>query len=241
MKPELKGLGAQPKKVAFLGVLVLLLAYFFYSNVLAPSDDIPQGKARTVTAAPPAAAPAGSFGLPKSTRPAARRGAQTLRPEFKMGSREKESDPTAIDPTLRLDLLAKVQGVTLEGGDRNLFQFGSAPLPKRPEPKIRPAAGAAAPALGPNGFPVANVPVAAAPLPPPPPIPLKFYGYSNRGQQGEKRAFFLDGDEITVATEGQTIKGRYKVIRIGINSVVVEDLPFKNRQTLALEEQPQIG
>jgi hypothetical protein len=239
MKLELKGLGAQRKKVAILGVLVLLLAYFFYSNVLAPSDDIPQGKARTV-AATPSAAPAGSFGLPaKSTRPSTRRGSQTTRPEFKMGSREKEPDATAIDPTLRLDLLAKVQVVTLEGGERNLFQFGAVPLPKRPEPKIRPVA--TAPALGPNGLPIASVPAAPAPPPPPPPIPLKFYGYSNRGQQGEKRAFFLDGDEIMVAVEGQTIKGRYKVIRIGINSVVVEDVQFQHQQTLALEEQPQIG
>ncbi len=43
-----------------------------------------------------------------------------------------------MDPTLRLDLLAKVQNVNLEGGERNLFQFGAAPLPKTPEPKIIP-------------------------------------------------------------------------------------------------------
>jgi hypothetical protein len=240
MKLDFKGLGAQPKKVAFLGVLVVLLAYFFYSNVLAPSDDTPQGRSRTATAATPSAAPAGNFGLPeRKLRPSARRGSQTARPEFKMGSREKEPDPTAIDPTLRLDLLAKVQSVTVEGGERNLFQFGAAPLPKRPEPKIQPVL--AAPGVGPDGAPVGNAALSATSAPPPPPIPLKFYGYSNRGQQGEKRAFFLDGDEIVVAVEGQMIKGRYKVIRIGINSVVVEDVQFQNQQTLALEEQSQLG
>jgi hypothetical protein len=58
---------------------------------------------------------------------------------------------------------------------------------------------------------------------------------------GEKRAFFLDGDDIVVATEGQLIKQRYKVIRIGVNSVVVEDMQFQNQQTLPLEEPSQMG
>jgi hypothetical protein len=33
------------------------------------------------------------------------------------------------------------------------------------------------------------------------------------------------------------IKSRYKVVSIGINSVVVEDVQFQNQQTLPLEEQ----
>ena len=49
-----------------------------------------------------------------------------------------------IDPTLRLDLLAKLQDEGPAGGARNLFQFGPAPppkadLPKGPEPHIVPA------------------------------------------------------------------------------------------------------
>ena len=54
---------------------------------------------------------------------------------------------------------------------------------------------------------------------------------------GAKRVFFLDGDEIVVATEGQLVKNRYKVVRVGINSVVVEDVQFQHEQTLPLEEQ----
>jgi hypothetical protein len=68
-----------------------------------------------------------------------------------------------------------------------------------------------------------------------PPIPLKFYGYSAKG--GTKRAFFLDGDDIQVAGENELIKNRYKVIRIGVNSVVVEDTQNKHEQTLPLIEE----
>jgi hypothetical protein len=80
-----------------------------------------------------------------------------------------------------------------------------------------------------------------APPPPPkaPPIPLKFYGFVNPSKADNKRAFFLDGDDIVIAGEGDTIKKRYKVIRIGINSAVVEDTQFKSnsQQTLPLETE----
>ena len=70
---------------------------------------------------------------------------------------------------------------------------------------------------------------------PPPPIPLKFFGYSTRGSV--KHAFFLDGDDIDVAGENDLIKNRYKIIHIGVNSVVVEDTQLKNQQTLPLIEE----
>jgi len=39
-----------------------------------------------------------------------------------------------------------------------------------------------------------------------------------------------------VAGEGEVIQKRYKVVRIGVNSAVVEDIEHKHQQTLALEE-----
>ena len=230
MKPKISGIGADRKKAAILGGLMLILGYVFYSNVLAPSDDVPRPR----TASRPAAT-ADAIGLPAADtrpRPALRPGAQASRVEFKMSPRDKRPDPTTIDPTLRLDLLAKVQSVTLEGGARNLFQFTSAPLPRTPEPKIVPNnPGAPAPVSADGQAP------AEPPKPPPPPIPLKFYGYTNPPkQQNDRRAFFLDGEEIIVAAEGQLIKNRYKVVRISINSVVVEDTQSQHQQTLPLEE-----
>ena len=57
-----------------------------------------------------------------------------------------------------------------------------------------------------------------------------------------KHAFFLDNDEIVVAGEGDLIKKRYKILRIGVNSAEVEDTTFKGdntKQTLPLETELQ--
>ena len=52
-----------------------------------------------------------------------------------------------------------------------------------------------------------------------------------------RRAFFLDGEDIVQAGENETIRNRYKIIRIGVNSAVVEDTVAKNQQTLPLAEE----
>jgi hypothetical protein len=138
-----------------------------------------------------------------------------------------------IDPTLRTDLLAKVQAVDMEGGRRNLFQVGAPPLP--PEPTVSVKGGTqAAKAFGPEPEPG---PPPKPAEPPPPPITLKYYGYSSARTDSRKRAFVLDGDEILVGAEGDTVKKRYRVVRIGVNSVVMEDTQFKHQQTLPLQEE----
>ena len=63
---------------------------------------------------------------------------------------------------------------------------------------------------------------------------------SNSSARGDdrKRAFFLDGDEILVAAEGETLKrNRYRVVHIGVNSVEMEDTQFKQTQKLPLAEE----
>jgi hypothetical protein len=137
-----------------------------------------------------------------------------------------------IDPELRLDLLAKVQAVNIEGGRRNLFAVGAPPLP--PEPNVPVKKDTQVAQMGPQ-------PPPAPPPPPPapqaPPITLKYYGYSSARGDNRKHAFFLDGDDILVAAEGETVKKRYRVVRIGVNSVVMEDTQFKHEQTLPLQEE----
>jgi hypothetical protein len=60
----------------------------------------------------------------------------------------------------------------------------------------------------------------------------------NAANQGPKRAFFLEGDEIHVVREGDVVKKRYRIVRIGVNSVVVEDTDSHHQSTLPLEEAP---
>lgn len=236
--------GAEPKKLAILGVLAAVAAVVLYTN--SSPDGVPRRAAPAsppaVRAAAPAAIPGGTQAIlerPVSAR-AGRltddRASSQFRPSLKPRRPEDRADPMTIDPTLRLDLLAKLQDVKLEGGGRSLFEFSQPKPPKTPDVKILPKPGNAKPGPGPeNAGP--EKPPAPAVKPAPPPIRLKFYGYISPVKQGAKRAFFLDGEEIIVAAEGELIQRRYKVVRIGVNSVVVEDTEHKHQQTLALEER----
>jgi hypothetical protein len=240
-------LGAEPKKMAILGGLVVLLAVVYFLN---RNPDVPQQQASPVTR--PAATRANSSGgsrtpLPpqRSAAPASsgvrsggltsagRRGETSIQ-DFKPTLKLPEgTDVSRIDPSLKLELLAKLQQAGMEGGERSLFEFGAEPRPKTPTPSVQPVKPQAPPAATPD---LPSAPVAPA-KPPVPPIPLKFYGYVNESQGPAKRAFFLDGEDIVVAGENDTIRNRYKVIRIGVNSAVVEDTTNKNQQTLPLIEE----
>ena len=120
----------------------------------------------------------------------------------------------SLDPTLRVDLLKTSEDVTYKGSGRDIFQNQPEPppIPKEIQPVIN------------TGPP---------PPPPPPPIPLKFYGFTGN-KSGLKEVFLSKGDDIFIAKEGQIIDRRYKIIKIGPNSVEVEDVLTNNRQTLPL-------
>jgi hypothetical protein len=227
-------LGAEPKKVAALGVLVLVGAYVVYSNVFSSSSEALQNRP-----AKPAAEVPAIKAIPQTTAPprpgsGRSRVASDFRPPYRKSRPEDRPDPNTIDPTLRLDLLAKVQAVDTSTGIRNLFQFTTAAAmasARTPEPaKIVPQSPLI-PVKVPSGPP--PVPV----KPGPPPINLKYFGYTALRQGGGKRAFFIDGDEILIGTEGELVKRRYRVIRIGVNSVEVEDTQTNNTQTLKLPEE----
>lgn len=243
-------LGAEKNKIILLAGLVLVAVYFVFFN--GSDDDRPRA---TATATPAAATPGRDVQPvarqsggppPPSIRRAGVRGGPRLgggtefKPSLKPKRPEDRPDPTTVDPTLRLDVLAKVQQVTVEAGQRSLFDFSTPPPPPKPvgppEPKIHakpsPLGLGTVAQSGPH-------PPSSTPLKPAaPPIPLKFYGYLNPVRQGVKRAFFISGDDIFVASEGDVIKKRYKVVRINVNTVVMEDTQFKSEQTLRLEEQP---
>ena len=227
-------LGAEPRTIAILAVLVAVAGYFYFS-----SGD--SGASASVTR-PAASGVSPVPAVPKSMVRSANRagktnaGQETLR-EFRPSLKVKDVDPSSIDPTLHLDMLKKLREVQPESSSRSLFEISAAPPVQlaalKEPPKIKPLpAGPVAPPAPPG-------PPAPPPAPKAPPIPLKFYGFVNPNKADNKRAFFLDGDDIIIAGEGDTIKKRYKIIRIGVNSAVVEDTQFKsnNQQTLPLEAE----
>ncbi|MCU1261578.1 MAG: hypothetical protein JWO80_4463 [Bryobacterales bacterium] len=222
------------KKVWLLAVLGLVAAVTLYVEVFSGDSTPGPSVGNSGGQMAPAVLPAdtGSTASTQRRGLAARRNSSEWRVSLKSKNPEDRPDPAKIDPTLRMDLLAKVQSVSLEGGSRNLFQFGAvAPPPAAgPLPKERKIAIN-------NPAPVVAPPSGPPPPPPPPAIPLKYYGYSNARGETRKKAFFLNGEEIVVAWEGETIDHRYKVVHVGVNSVDVEDVQFKNKQTLPLAEE----
>jgi hypothetical protein len=230
-------LGAEPTKVGVLVALVAAAGGIFYYQMSSGPETPSTASARTTP--PPAARPARSAadqlleGGAVRPRPS-QRSSTDFKPTLKRTKQGETLDPAKVDPTLRLDLLAKVQGVGYPGTERNLFLFGAA-KPKAPPPPTEPikpltAANGGAPKPGGNDPPPAPV------KPPPPPITMKYFGFANRPGDARRRAFFLDGEEIYVAAEGELIKKRYKIVRIGVNSVVVEDVDHQSQQTLPLQE-----
>ena len=217
-------LGAEPKRIAILGVLLVLAGYFVYTGVFSgppgPSSTAVPDRTQATPRIEQVAEPGRPVPRPEARTRPQQSSSQDFKPSLKPAREGEQVDLSSIDPTLRLDLLAKLGDIQLQGGNRSLFEFSAPPAP--PEPKVVPIAK-----------------VQTVPLPPPPSIPLKFFGYTTAFKQSNRRGFFMDGDQILVGSEGEVLKKRYKVVRIGVNSVVMEDLEFKAEQTLPLE--PQVG
>jgi hypothetical protein len=103
--------------------------------------------------------------------------------------------------------------------ERNLFQFKPRPAPPPPP---RPAA------------PVVPVAPEASGPPPPPPINLKFIGIFERS--GRPRvAILTDGvGPPILGEEGKLVAGRYRILRIGVESIELSYLDGRGRQTIRL-------
>lgn len=235
-------LGAEPKRLVGLGLLVVVGGYLFYSNVLSdPNDDrakeagaVPQ-KNKALNTVLDTASPARG---PVVKTAARSKSSEEFHPSLKRKP-EDAIDPMSIDPTLRLDLLARAQSQQLEALGRNPFQFGQPPPPPvPPAPKVLPKTAAQIAADE------AKKAEAAKPTGPPKPAPLnltwKYYGYTSPRGSAQKRAFFLDGEDIMTANEGEVLKKKYRVVRIGVNSVVMEDTDTKSQQTLPLAEEAAV-
>ncbi len=125
----------------------------------------------------------------------------------------------SLDPRLRLDLLKSSEDTVYAGNGRNIFRAQAEDIPQPiTTAKLQEQAR--------------QVPIPTGP-PPPPPINLKFYGFANK--PGEpKRIFLTKGDDVFIAREGEIVDHRYKVVRININSVEIEDVLSNNRQSIPL-------
>ncbi len=231
-------IGAEKNKVILLAVVTVIAAYTVFTQLFsggpAPSTPRPSPQA---TQARGTARPQGKQATPGG-RMLTRGG--NFRPVFGTGSDEDPLDPMLVDPTLRTDLWVRVKSVEFSGVERDLFRFGERKKPEVAAPDPDKAAEAqrrlaAARSAAKNTKPAAPT---SKPVRKAPPISFKYYGFASEPDSPNKRAFLLDGEEVLIGAEGEIFKKRYKIIRIGLNSIVVEDMQFEDRQELKLEEGP---
>jgi hypothetical protein len=75
--------------------------------------------------------------------------------------------------------------------------------------------------------------------PPPPSLPanMKFFGYGTVPNGTSKRAFLSDGEQVYIVGEGDTLLGRFRILRIGNASLEFEEVGTGKRNSASLDEQ----
>lgn len=151
------------------------------------------------------------------------------RPSNPAGQGPADTLPQAPVVDLRLERLQQERG-ELPDVTRDPFRFR--PQAPPPPPPRRAGPDSVAAPRAPDFTP----PPAPTGPPPPPPIALKFFGLAVI--RGERVATFSDERGNTFhGKEGDIIEGRYRVLRIGTDSVDVAYLDGRGRQTIRLTGQ----
>ncbi len=110
---------------------------------------------------------------------------------------------------------------------RNPFRYQpKAPPPPPPRPVVPPTPVNAEP----------SKPMPPPGPPPPPPIPLKFIGILERAS-GEKWAVLSDGKVTMHGKDGDIIDGRYRIVKIGAESIELTHVDGRGRQVVRLTGQ----
>jgi hypothetical protein len=132
------------------------------------------------------------------------------------------------NPQLHWAPMERAQKTEYKSNGRNPFSIIAAPTPQ----EIRARTEATKPKDPP-------------PPPPPPPPPtraflppnLKYFGYGTVPNGTPRRAFFTDGDDVYVVTEGDTLLGRYRILKVGNANLEFQEISTGLPGTAPLEEQ----
>lgn len=135
------------------------------------------------------------------------------------------AQPIAV-ADVKLDSLHKATTAPAPRVARNPFRFHEAPAPVAPQVSLRAAA------------PVFAAPPAPVGPPPPPPIALRFIGLIEAPQRAGRVALLSDGrGGLMSGREGEIIEGRYRVLRVGTDSIDLAYADGRGRQTIRLSGQ----
>ena len=105
-----------------------------------------------------------------------------------------------------------------------MFRFKSKPPPPPPPPITPPAP------------PVNPAPTGPPPPAPPAPIALKFIGLMGLPSRDVKIAVLSDGVNLPFyGKEGEVILGRYRILKIGVESIEIAYIDGRGRQTIRIQ------
>ena len=130
--------------------------------------------------------------------------------------------PINVDnPALRMDVLQRFLSLEYKGTHRNIFS-ASLPPPPQPAQKI---------------VPVNNAPPVPT-GPPPLTVDAKYFGFVSDSAGSHRRAFFAtpNNEDVFIAGEGDTLMGRFRVVRLTNTTADVEEVSSGRHATLTLEE-----
>ncbi len=134
------------------------------------------------------------------------------------------------NPQIHWGELERAQKTEYKSNGRNPFSMIVPPTPQEVQRKADEAAK-----LQPQQ-PIVSV------APPPPtkaslPPNLKYFGYGTVPNGTPRRAFFTDGDDVYVVTEGDTLLGRYRILKVGNTNLEFQEISSGLPGTAPLEEQ----
>jgi hypothetical protein len=122
-------------------------------------------------------------------------------------------------PDVHLEAL-KAERPRPGAADRNLFRFAAKAPP--PAPPARDRSEQPPPIAGPPAGPTVA------------PITLKFLGVMEVSERSLRVAVLSDGRGVYNGVEGGVIEGRYRIIRIGTESIEMANLDGSGRQVIRL-------
>ena len=126
----------------------------------------------------------------------------------------------ALVPVPRIDL-ARLDAPrdVREAGRRNLFTYGELPVAAQPDPPMVVATPPPRPA------PTAHAGFdGAPPLPSLPPLNVKYVGSVENARGLKVAVLVTDRREVLTGQAGQVVANRYRIARIGLESVDLEDV-----------------
>jgi len=144
---------------------------------------------------------------------------------------KKDTSFRDIDPSLHLEKLNDFDpGSPLNA--RNMFSVDSQTRVAAAAKNSKP--GTAVPSTNPNTGPQIS-PVSRPVSTPTVLINLKFFGTKLDLRYKSRQGFFAEGDQVFLASEGDLVANRYRILHIGDTSAEIEELSSKTRRQLSLQ------